>query len=105
MNVVESDVRCRKRAKRRPDVSMCFGSLTCYAVSGPASDVTIHSMPDKTLCHNMLCGSDARVRQIVSSIKNCTSILVRGVRVRITCGNVTDNLTLRNGAWYLFELE
>ena len=55
-----------KRAKmRRPDVSMYFGSLICYAGSGPVSDVMILSLPDKTASHKMLSGSDARLRQIV----------------------------------------
>ena len=32
-------------------------------------------------------------------VKNCTSVLAGDTRVRITCGNVTDNPTLRSGTF------
>ena len=82
---------CWKSASRRFCVSMHFTTLTPQTSSCPIAYISVDSWPDKTCSNQLWCGSDARVRQIMQSMKNGLSKLGWDVWTRISSKDITHS--------------
>ncbi len=87
-SVVEPLRDGREGAGRRVSVSRHLGGLTVGAGAGPQSDVFVDFLPDEARRHQVLQGSDARVREVAELTEGLVAMSLWQVRTDSGRGDV-----------------